>query len=169
MVKAKASYSVKLENKLRANDIRGVWQGLQAITDYKTKHHVLDSDPSLPGRLNDFYCRFDKGNHQSPSFPTELGDTTPTVSEHDVRTLLRQLNTRKAAGPDDVAPATLRHRSNKLTPVLTSIFNWSLQLSIVPACFKSAVIIPVHKKNNITCLHDYRPVALTVIMKVLGM
>ena len=51
MLKAKASYKAKLENKLQANDIRGVWQGLQAITDYKTKHHVLDSDPSLPGRL----------------------------------------------------------------------------------------------------------------------
>lgn len=67
-----------------------------------------------------------------------------------------------------MVPATLRHCSTELTPVLTSIFNWSLQLLIVPACFKSAVIIPVPPKNNITCLKDYRPVALTsVIMKVL--
>ncbi len=35
-----------------ANDIKGVWQGLQAITDYNTKHYVLDSDPSIPERLN---------------------------------------------------------------------------------------------------------------------
>ncbi len=153
---------------LQANDIKGVWQGLQAITDYKTKYHVPDSDPSLPGRLNDFYCRFDKSNHQPPSFPTELGGTAPTVSEHDVRTLLCRLNTKKAAGPDGVSPATLRHCSNELTPVLTSIFNLSLKLSTVPACFKSAVIIPVPKNNNITCLNDYRPVALTsVIMEVL--
>ena len=36
----------------------------------------------------------------------------------------------------------------------------------VPACFKSAVTIPVPKKPKITCLNDYRPVALTsVVMK----
>lgn len=51
VVKAKASYRTKLENKLQANDIKGLWQGLQAITDYKTKHHVLDSDPSLGGSM----------------------------------------------------------------------------------------------------------------------
>ncbi len=37
----------------------------------------------------------------------------------------------------------------------------------VPACFKAAVIIPVPKKLNISCLDDYRPVALTsVAMKI---
>jgi len=63
--------------------------------------------------------------------------------------------------------ATLRHCADQLTSVLTFIFNWSLQIGIVPACFKSAVIIPVPKKDRISCLNDYRPVALTsVIMKV---
>ena len=99
--KAKASYKVKLEDKLKANDIKGVWQGLQDITDYKTKHHAPDRDPSLPGRLNDFYCRFDSEN-QSPSFPREQGDTPPAIREHDVRLLLRQQNPRKAAGPAGV-------------------------------------------------------------------
>jgi len=66
VLKSKASYKAKLENKLHANDIKGVWRGLQDITDYKIKHHVLVSDPSLPGRFNDFYCRFDSGGHLPP-------------------------------------------------------------------------------------------------------
>ena len=94
-------------------------------------------------------------------------DYPPAINEHDVRLLLWQQNPRKAAGPDSVSSATLKHCADQLTPILTSIFNWSLQLCIVPACFKSVVIIPVPKKNNISCLNDYRPVALTsVIMKV---
>ena len=167
MLKAKSSYKAKLENKLQANDIKGVWRGLQDITDYKTKHYAPVSDPSLPGRLNDSYCRFDCGNHlPSPCF-REQGDPPPTISEHEVRILLRQQNIRKAAGPDGVMSATLRHCADQLTSVLTFIFNWSVQLGIVPACLKSAVIIPVPKKTRITCLNDYRPVALTsVIMKV---
>lgn len=167
VVNAKASYKAKLEKKLQANDIKGVWQGLQDITDFKTKHHAPVSDPALPDKLNNFYCRFDDGVQLPAPCYKEQGGPPPTVFEHDVRILLRQQNTRKASGPDGVASATLRHCADQLTPVLTCIFNWSLQLAIVPACFKSAVIIPVPKKHKITCLNDYRPVALTsVIMKI---
>ena len=35
----------------------------------------------------------------------------------------------------------------------------------MPTCFKMATIVPVPKKGKVTELNDYRPVALTVIMK----
>ena len=42
----------------------------------------------------------------------------------------------------------------------------SLAKCMVPACFKTSTIIPVPKKQRITGLNDYRPVALTsVVMK----
>ncbi|XP_058263767.1 cathepsin K-like [Hemibagrus wyckioides] len=43
------------------------------------------------------------------------------------------------------------------------IFNLSLSTSWVPACFKNTMIVPITKRSNITCLNDYRPVALTPI------
>ncbi|KAK3513823.1 hypothetical protein QTP70_028860, partial [Hemibagrus guttatus] len=46
------------------------------------------------------------------------------------------------------------------------IFNRSLELCEVPACFKRSTIIPIPKKPKITGLNDYRPIALTsVVMK----
>lgn len=52
--------------------------------------------------------------------------------------------------------------------VFTSIFNLSLAPATVPTCFKTTTIIPVPKRNPVTCLNDYRPVALTpLIMKCL--
>ncbi|KAK3572757.1 hypothetical protein QTP86_007045 [Hemibagrus guttatus] len=49
---------------------------------------------------------------------------------------------------------------------ITAIFNRSLELCEVPACFKHSTIIPIPKKPKITGLNDYRPVALTsVVMK----
>ncbi len=45
----------------------------------------------------------------------------------------------------------------------TDILNLSLSLSVVPACFKKSTIVPIPKKNKITCLNDWRPVALTPI------
>ncbi len=38
-----------------------------------------------------------------------------------------------------------------------------LSLSVIPLCFKKSTIVPIPKKNKITCLNDWRPVALTPI------
>ncbi|KAF7646089.1 hypothetical protein LDENG_00193790 [Lucifuga dentata] len=70
----------------------------------------------------------------------------------------------KAAGPDEIPGLVLRECADQLASVLTDIFNTSLNQAIVPSCFKTATIIPVPKKSTITCLNDYRPVALTPIM-----
>ena len=56
-----------------------------------------------------------------------------------------------------------RHCADELTTAFTDIFNRSLKEFRVPAYFKSTLIIPVPKKSNIRCLHDYRPVALTSV------
>ncbi|KAI4891767.1 hypothetical protein NFI96_002517 [Prochilodus magdalenae] len=51
-------------------------------------------------------------------------------------------------------------------PVDTDIFNISLSSATVPMCLKATTIMPVPKKSSVSCLNDYRPVALTpIIMK----
>ncbi len=57
----------------------------------------------------------------------------------------------------------LRACAFQLAGVFTDIFNLSLSLSVVPLCFKTSTIVPIPKKNKITCLNDWRPVALTPI------
>ncbi len=66
-------------------------------------------------------------------------------------------------GPDGIAGRVLRACAFQLAGVFTDIFNLSLSLSVVPACFKKSTIVPIPKKNKITCLNDWRPVALTPI------
>ncbi|KAI5611074.1 gastrula zinc finger protein XlCGF28.1-like [Silurus asotus] len=54
----------------------------------------------------------------------------------------------------------------KLADVFTDIFNISLSSNIVPTCLKTTTIVPVPKKSTVSCLNDYRPVALTsIVMK----
>ncbi|KAL0197631.1 hypothetical protein M9458_006171, partial [Cirrhinus mrigala] len=73
---------------------------------------------------------------------------------------------RKAKGPDGVSPACLKACAVQLSSIFILIFNRSLELCIVPSCFKCSTIIPVPKKPKTTGLNDYRPVALTsVVMK----
>ena len=53
---------------------------------------------------------------------------------------------------------------NQLASVFTDIFNLSLTESVVPTCFKQTTIVPVPKEaTNVTCLNDYRPMALTSV------
>lgn len=143
--KAKADYRHKLESKLEANDNRGVWEGLRQITGYTSTSPVV----KLPDSLNEFYCRFDRDyvDNITQSMNTNTPSPPFVIEEDEVRLLLRKQNCRKAAGPDLVSSATIKHCADELAPVLTDIFNWSLRECTVPQCFKSAVIIPVPKKS----------------------
>lgn len=53
--------------------------------------------------------------------------------------------------------------AEELAEVFTTIYNTSLSTSCVPACFKATIVVPVPKQSKVTCLNDYRHVALTPI------
>ena len=55
------------------------------------------------------------------------------------------------------------HVLTNLASVFTDIFNLSLSDSVIPTCFKQATIDPVPKNTKVTCLNDYRPIALTSV------
>ncbi|KAK3550604.1 hypothetical protein QTP70_000686 [Hemibagrus guttatus] len=84
----------------------------------------------------------------------------------DVKKTLCRVNPRKAAGPDNIPGRVLRECAEQLADVFTDILNISLSSAIVPTCLKTTTIIPVPKKSPVSCLNDYRPIALTpIIMK----
>ncbi|MCI4374997.1 hypothetical protein PGIGA_G00103990 [Pangasianodon gigas] len=143
-----------------------MWQGIQAITDYRATPLVCDGDASLPDALNDFYTRFEAQNNMP------AGKTTPTPTDQalclsavDIRKTLSRINPRKAAGPDSIPVHVPRECSDQFADVLTDIFNISLSQAVVPVCFKTTTIIAVLKKSSMSCLNDYRPVALTPIIR----
>ena len=92
------------------------------------------------------------------------GEQALCLTPSSVRRVLSQINPRKAAGPDNISGRVLRDCAEQLKDVLTDIFNTSLRQAVVPKCLKSATIIPVPKKSPVSCLNDYRPIALTPII-----
>ncbi|MCP4487325.1 MAG: DUF1891 domain-containing protein [Gammaproteobacteria bacterium] len=82
----------------------------------------------------------------------------------DVKRVFRAVNIRKATGPDGVPGKVLKACADQLAPVFTDIFNSSLKQATIPACLKSATIIPVPKKSPTTTLNDFRPIALTPVI-----
>jgi hypothetical protein len=59
----------------------------------------------------------------------------------------------------------LRACAEQLACIFMVIFNLSLAQSVIPTCFKITTIIPVPKNSKGSCHNDYRPVALTSVIR----
>ena len=86
-----------------------------------------------------------------------------SVSVDGVANLLQNLNPHKATGPDGIPAYLLKECSNEIAPILTLIFQCSMQQGSMPDEWKTANIIPIFKKGDRTITDNYRPVSLTSI------
>ncbi|KAL2088346.1 hypothetical protein ACEWY4_015245 [Coilia grayii] len=122
---------------------------------------------SFLDELNYFYACFDKDNLEKAAKTEQPADQQViTLLPTDVHNALSRINPRKDAGPDGIPGRVLRACAEQLAGVFTDIFNLSLAQAVVPACFKTTSIVPVPKHSSLSCLNDYRPVALTpIVMK----
>ena len=128
--------------------------------------HELANEWWLPCFRKTFYARFESNSPAVEFQEAQEDGCPPVLSRADVWKSLNRINTRKAPGPDGIRGRALKVCADQLADVLTDIFNLSLLQSVVPACFKETIIVPVPKKTKILCLNNDRPVALTsTIMK----
>jgi len=165
---AKENYRRKIEDHLQQNNPRQVWQGLQHLTNYKSRPPVaVGGNAELAEELNRFFARFETTTPHPVTLPPPSTTLhTLTLQEHQVRCVLMAVNPNKAAGPDGVLGKVLKACADQLSGVFTKIFNISLTQASIPTCLQSATIVPVPKKPIVSNLNDCRPVALTsVVMK----
>ena len=108
--------------------------------------------------------------HEDPDIPVPDPDGDPypdmeqiTVTDEGVRKLLQKSNPRKASGPDMIPARLLKECSEELSPILTLIFNKSLQTGTVPNDWKSANVSAIFKKGQRYDPANYRPVSLTCL------
>ena len=88
-------------------------------------------------------------NTQEDSFQYPTMPETIITCDGIIR-LLKNLKSRKAAGPDDLMPAVLKELSTEIAPVLQKIYSNSIQTHIIST-------------------ENYRPISLTCICsKILG-
>ena len=89
--------------------------------------------------------------------------TVITLSAADVSKTFKRVKIHKAAGPDGLPGCVLLACADQLASVFTDIFNLSLSEYVIPTCFKQTSTVPVSKNTKVTCLNDYRPLALTSV------
>jgi hypothetical protein len=90
------------------------------------------------------------------------------LSTTDVLSVLKNVDCSKATGPDNVSPILLKTCCHELSGPLCDLFNMSLSNGTLPAHWRNANVVPVHKSGSAELISNYRPISLlSVISKVL--
>ena len=99
----------------------------------------------------------DKGNSLYPSMPAI------EVTAAGVEKLLRDLNPKKAIGPDLIPTRILKENAEEIAPILRVIFQQSLDTGIIPNDWRRANVTAIFKKGSRSDPANYRPVSLTSV------
>jgi hypothetical protein len=138
--------------------------GIPALKDRGT----LISDNIQKAELlnNQFKSVFTKEDMASMPDPSPctlppIGDIQ--ISIQGIQKLLENQNPNKATGPDCIPPRILKELAPELAPILSFIFQTSLDTGQLPQDWKLAHISPIYKKGERTKASNYRPVSLTSV------
>ena len=148
--------------------IKSRGQEASGVATLKNKNGYLKSDKTskaenLNEQFQSVYTRedtssiTDKGRSPNPSM------TNITVTCNGIFKLLKNLKSSKATGPDSIPAFILKEAAQELAPILTLIFQRSLDTGIVPEEWRKAWIVPIYKKGDKHLPGNYRPVSLTSI------
>lgn len=77
----KDSYRRKVEQRLRDNNMREVWEGLRTITVHNTRTRVVGGTMERANKLNDFFNRFNQ-----PLSPQPLAPLRAAISPSSLHT-----------------------------------------------------------------------------------
>lgn len=86
-----------------------------------------------------------------------------TVSVDGVAKLLKDINISKAVGPDALPNKALKLAADTIAPMLTTIFQQSIDTGNLPSDWKKANVTPLFKKGSRVDPSNYRPVSLTSV------
>jgi hypothetical protein len=91
------------------------------------------------------------------------------ITNHGITKLLSNLDSSKAAGPDELKPKNKKQRAPNISPILCFIFNKSLETGVVPTDWRTAYVSSIYKKGSKYSPENYRPISLTcTCCKILG-
>ena len=149
--------------------LKGKRQDSQGVAPLKKPDGLLYSDTESKAEiLNDqFHSVYTNENtadmpDKGPSPYSEMPRIR--VTQKGVYTLLKNVKVNKATGPDEIPAKLLHDHADQLAPILTSIFQTSLDAGRIPDDWRRASIVPIFKKGDKHLASNYRPVSLTSII-----
>ena len=148
--------------------IKGQRRKYSGIPTINANGLTLSEDSAKANALNaQFASVFTR--EDTSAIPNLSGTTYPTmrpisVTVEGVASLLSNLDPCKVSGPDGIPARFLKDMANDLAPLLTLIYQASLQQGCIPDEWKKALITPIYKNGDRSCPANYRPISLTCIV-----
>ncbi len=90
----------------------------------------------------------------------EGGLTDICITYKDVYDQLLSIDTNKSYGPDGVSPRLLKEGGAALATPLLQLYQMSIKLGKFPKLWKQANVVPIHKKDKLSLMTNYRPISL---------
>ena len=146
---------------------------IPVIRDDKENEHTTSMDKaSCFGRHFSAKCSLKEDLHQSdlPHFPRRCDTVLSQVRFRPttVRRYLKGLDVSKATGPDGIPARVLKQCAAELSQPLSQLFSLCFQHGTQPSLWKTANVVPIHKKRSRTAVQNYHPVSLlSVLSKVM--
>jgi hypothetical protein len=78
--------------------------------------------------------------------------------------LLKNLNPTKAIGPDKISPHVLKEVHDEISPMISDLFQSSVNTGTVPTDWREAIFTPVFKNGAKSKPEKYRPISLICIL-----
>lgn len=82
------------------------------------------------------------------------------ITDNEIRSAIRALKDRKAAGPDGLIGEFYKQSCEKILPFLVNFFNHLFDNGLFPDKWSLAILQPLHKKGDATIPDNYRGISL---------
>ena len=104
--------------------------------------------------------------HHLPEVSRFIDQQIPHIRVHPsgVAKLLKNINTSKACGTDNISNTVLKTCADNIAPGLAAIYQSSIDSGDLPADWLNANISCVFKKGNKHLAENYRPISLTSVL-----
>ena len=133
-------------------------------------HGRFRNNPAdLADIFNDF---FEDQFSDESNYDIDIDFSNDSVNDIDfsmnkIRKILKTINVNKAVGPDGIHGKVLKNCQEGIVYPLSYIFKVSYNMGQIPAEWKLANVVPVHKKGPKTSVENYRPISLiSLVMKI---
>ena len=137
------------------------------IADFEVNGSVISDNNSKAEILNkhfsNVFTQEDLSNIPDAGYDRKPNVDRLFISVNGVAKQLSLLKPNKASGPDAIPPWFLKEYADEIAPILTEIYQDSIECGTVPSRWKSANVCGIFKKGKKSDPSNYRPISLTCI------
>ena len=150
-----------------------LWVAVKGKSSNLAGSHKYSSIMASPDLVNQFFAAIATADDYDLADIINLRNILPpddfnilnniSFSELDIEPLLRKMKN-TAAGYDNIPCWVYRTCSFELAGVVANIINYSFRTGIVPTSWLTAIVTPVPKVSNPSCIADFRPISVTPLL-----